>query len=80
MNDGYRNLPAITQQATLSTDGASQAQPLPAMVRNGQPGEKHKRIFYGLHLIDRYAEWKSGGAKGCLAIDPRGDIHGKGEL
>jgi hypothetical protein len=53
---------------------------MPAMVRNGQPGEKHKRIFYGLRLIDRYAEWKSGGAKGCLAIDPRGDIHGKGEL
>jgi hypothetical protein len=24
---------------------------MPAMVRNGQPGEKHKRIFYGLHLI-----------------------------
>lgn len=35
---------AQAQQATPSTTGASQSQPLPAMVQNGQPGEMHKRL------------------------------------
>jgi hypothetical protein len=33
-----------TQQATLSTTVTSQSQQQPAMVRNGQPGEMHKRL------------------------------------